>query len=586
MIRCLFLFCFCFGISLLNAQKNTNRYPKGYFRWPLNLAPEIVANMGELRSNHWHMGLDIRTAQKVNQRVYAAAEGYIAYAGIRPFSFGRFIIINHPNGLSTLYGHLNDFAPELEAYVTEQQYKKESWAVELTIPKEKFPVSKGSFIAFSGTTGGSQGPHVHFEIRDTRSGECLNPLLFGMPLADKVKPTMVKLALYDRDKSVFKQSPQLFALRNTESGYIIPKIPVLKTGNQKLSFGLQAYDRISGSNNQDGIYSARLLLDGRLQVEFIIDSIDYDETRYMNAHIDFKHRANGGAFLQHLARLPGDNGNVYRPAAGDGLIVLPDTVVHSVRIEIEDAYGNESALSFLLQYDGSEVSKGTPPLTGAVFLPGHVNVLEKPDFEAFIPENCLYDAVQSFYYRSNATVLNSVSALHQLNDESFPLHDNISIRIKPDKEIPIGQKDKLVIRRTWRNNTNNRLAEWQGDWLSAEFDDFGYFQAYADIEAPFINELGRGDTINLSPARSIVFRPTDNSGIKSFRAELDGQWLRFTNDKGRSWIYVFDKRCPYGVHELKVTVEDIAGNSTTKTWWFKKYPYTPPKKKAPVKRKR
>ncbi|HET9430542.1 MAG TPA: M23 family metallopeptidase, partial [Chitinophagaceae bacterium] len=144
------------------SQSTRNQIVKGYFRNPVGLPMEIVANMGELRPNHWHMGLDIRTNQKVNQAVYAAAEGYIAFVGIRPLSFGRFIIINHPNGLSTLYAHLNSFFPELEAYVTGQQYLKESWAIELDIPRTKFPVTRGQFISYSGTTGGSQGPHLHF----------------------------------------------------------------------------------------------------------------------------------------------------------------------------------------------------------------------------------------------------------------------------------------------------------------------------------------------------------------------------------------------------------------------------------------
>jgi murein DD-endopeptidase MepM/ murein hydrolase activator NlpD len=144
-------------------------YPQNYFRNPLNIPMELVANFGELRANHWHMGLDIRTQQKQNLPVHAAAEGYITRVKIEPGGFGRAIYINHPNGYTTLYAHLNNFFPALEQYVKAEQYKLESWQVELEIAPNLFPINKGSFIAYSGNTGGSQGPHVHFEIRETKT---------------------------------------------------------------------------------------------------------------------------------------------------------------------------------------------------------------------------------------------------------------------------------------------------------------------------------------------------------------------------------------------------------------------------------
>lgn len=548
------------------------------------------------------MGLDIRTNAKENQPIYAAAEGYVASIGVRPGSFGRFIIINHPNGLSTLYAHLNDFYPELEKYVTEQQYKKESWAVELKFSKEQFPVSKGQFISFSGNTGGSQGPHLHFEIFDTKTERRLNPLLFGFPLTDNVRPSFVRLAMYDRSKSIYHQSPKLFPVKNTDSGYIIPKIPVIKTGLNRISFAIQAYDKMSNGGSEEGIYSARLVFDEQAQTEFILDSIDYYETAYINAHTDFKYKKAGGSWLQHVSKMPGDQSCIFKDLKTDGVIQFSDTNRHKVRIEIKDVYNNIAILNFVVQYDDSLAAPAAPGYTGPLFVPNRTNEVRKPDFETLLPANAVYDTSLQLYRRTTAVSAYAVSASHGIGEVSVPLHDDITIRIKPDKQIPAAWDNKLLMVRN-QAGTSIRKPEREGDWLTARFSDFGTFQVYADMLPPQLNELGKADTVNLSPATRIVFTPTDNFGVKSFRAELYScpqdtsgflcsgdsvlpyQWLRFTNDKGRNWVYQFDEKCPYGVHRLKVTVEDLVGNKTTKEWWFKRYPYTPPpKKKKAVKK--
>lgn len=580
----------------IHAQQENNKYPQGYFRWPLDLRPEIVANFGELRTDHWHLGLDIRTAQKENQPVYAAAEGYIAKISIEPFGFGRAIYINHPNGLTTLYAHLNDFNPALEQYVTDQQYDQQTWAIELLFTPQQFPVSRGSFIAYSGNTGNSQGPHVHFEIRDTKTDKCLNPLLFGLPLPDSVPPTLVKLAIHDRNFSGYKQKQQIFDLKKTDSVYIIPKMPVVKTGWKKINFAIQAYDRMSGSANRDGIYCAKLFFDEKLVIGFELDSLSYAMAEYMKAHINFRHKYNGGPYLQQFTQLPGDKGTVYKQYSGDGAIYLSDTNIHTVSIAIKDAYNNSSSLNFSIQYDASP----DQPMPSPLFSPGNVNVLKKPGFEVYLPDNCLYDTIPVLYYTSNKQSPGSVSAIHSLNDPSIPVHGSFTVRIKPTEELPAKWHDKVILQREYGNKKTIRKAGVQKGWLVADFGDFGNFQAFLDLEPPTINEPGKparlprgsqsltetggSDTINLSTAANIIFRPSDNFTVKSFRAQLDGQWLRFTNDKGRYYIYTFDERCPDGVHELKVWAEDIVGNTTIKTWWFKKYPYTPPPKKKTIKK--
>ena len=611
MIRtCLLFFLFAIGLKIIAQPVDTGKLPRNYFRNPLNIPMQLSANFGELRPNHWHMGLDIRTNAKENLPIYAAAEGYIAKVGIRPQSFGRFIIINHPNGLSTLYGHLNDFYPELEKYVTEQQYKQESWAVELNFSSNQFPVTQGAFIAYSGNTGGSKGPHLHFEIIDTKSDKRLNPLLFNFPLLDNLPPVLVRLAMYDRSKSVYAQTPVFFSLKNTDSGYIIPKLPAIKTGLEKIGFAIQAYDRMSGGGSNNGIFSAKLYLDDEPQVGFVLDSIDYDETAYINSHIDYRYDHNGGAYFQQLTPLPGDHCPVYKKIKGDGVINLSDTIAHLISIDVKDPQGNTSQLNFSIQHDDSLVKASLYPNTTLKFAPNTKNVIDKEDFKMQLPEKSLYDTVPVLYYRNTPSSYTVVTATYMVNDASYPVQEDFSVSIKPYKTIPGEWKDKLLMQRTGKGSTI-RKVQLQNGWFTAAFGDFGTFQVVADLTAPQINELGKparpgggGDTINLSAASRIVFTPTDNFGIvKKFRAELytcsmdtsgalclpdslaKGSWLLFTNDKSRNWIYTFDERCPYGVHRLTVTATDLVGNISTKSWWFKRYPYTaPPPKKKGVKK--
>jgi len=565
------------SLSSKSQSNHNNKYPQGYFANPLNIPMSLSANFGELRPNHWHMGLDIRTDQKENLPVFASADGYVAHIGIRPQSFGKFIIINHPNGYSTLYAHLNEFYPALEKYVREKQTEKESWAIEIDFTEKDFKLKKGNEIAKSGNTGGSQGPHLHFEIRETKTGRSLNPLLFGMPLQDDVAPTLLKLAMYDRSISTYDQTPKIFPLKKTDSGYVILKMPLLKTAFKRLSFAIQAVDKFTGSQNGNGIYTARIFKDEEPIAEFVLDEIDYSETEYVNAQIDYRYYKAGKGYFQHISPLPGKEERVYHIYNGDGLIHLDDTLQHTITIQVGDANENFSTTSFRIQFTNS-ISIDKSDRKPNNFIPGNVNVVEKKDFEAFLPEKCIYDTIQSVYNSTNSTLPNAVSALHQLNDNSYPVHEEMTIRIKPTIQVKKEWRDKIVIQRNGGNAVLKPI--WQGEWLSAKTGAFGSFIALVDLNPPQLNNIGKGDTVNLSPASRIVFTPTDNSGIKSFRAELDGKWLMFTNDKGRSWIYKFDEQCPFGVHELKVRVEDIVGNVTEKTWWFKKYPYTPPKKKV------
>lgn len=544
----------------------TQNYSKGYFTWPVMATKALAANFGELRPNHYHMGLDCKTDKKENMPVIAAADGYIAKVKIEPYGFGRCIYINHPNGLTTLYAHLNDFYPALENYIKEQQYLLQSWKIFPDIPRGLFPVKKGQFIAYSGNTGGSQGPHVHFEIRDTETDKVLNPLLFGFGIKDNIAPDVLRIAVYDRSVSTYEQTPKFFPLKKLNGVYVTtPSLLTLYTG--KVSFGITAFDRYTGSANKNGIYEAVLYDNDNAVVGFRLDSISYDETRYLNAHIDFRFRGGGGSFVQHLSRLPGYPPGVYKEAGGDGVININDGELHRIMIEVKDTDGNKSVVKFAIQGAKGSIEKTIAGdshfFDTAAFHPGYVNIFENNSVRFYMGQNQLYDSIR---FRYKEIIPARGYPVYQLHNGNIPVHAMFSVQIK---NTTASHPGKMVMHHWWNGRNNYARAVNNNGWYTAGFRAFGNFQLMEDTSSPVITPVGFRDGMSVAKLNRLAFVIKDDTEeLKNFSAELDGKWLRFSNDKGRTFIYKFDEHCGPGEHVLKISVEDVAGNRTEKRYNF------------------
>lgn len=603
-------------------------YPRNYFRDPLAIPMSLAANFGELRPEHYHMGLDIRTQHRENLPVFAAADGFVARVSVAPFGFGQAIYIQHPNGYTTVYGHLNHFFPALAEYIHKEQYRRKSWQVYLELPPSLFPVHKGDIIAYSGNTGGSQGPHLHFEIRRTAGDVNCNPLLFGLPVPDNTTPTIQRLAWYDRSKSVYEQSPHLLAVRPEKdnlhdnihgSGKFTINGSLLSVPVSHVSFALEAFDTQSGSANPNGIFEADLFMDERPVIGFQMDRISYDNTRNINAHIDYKTRLTGGPFLQQLFFLQGyplpSVYSVLNPATGraadpaaliaagthpsDGVLDIGDGRTHTIKIEVRDTYGNTSQLQFQIKYNAvastdetvaspaeqtpfADTSKTFPAKR---FYPGMVDGLEGPGCSFFLGEKSLYDSVTigtivAGYPGSGKTLPGGISNTYAIGQPSIPILAPLLVRMQYPHTLhtdsvagsglttPADVSHVVMVCFNGADRDVQR-PEWHEGWASAHFRQFGDFQLVDDRTAPVITPLQPLEGASLAKASRIAFTVKDDLGaLRDFTAELDGSWLCFTNDKAKAYIYLFDEHCPPGRHTLKVTVSDVAGNKTIKEYHF------------------
>lgn len=551
------------------AQNGNAIIQKNYFRDPLSIPIQLSANFGELRPNHFHMGFDIRTQARENLPVHAAASGYISRVKVEKYGFGNAIYITHPNGFTTLYAHLNTFKKEVQAFILQKQYEQQSWEVDVEIPPGIFPVTKGDFIAYSGNTGASAGPHVHFEIRNTATGKNYNPGLFGFDIPDTKKPVIHALYIYDRRYSTYFQNAIAVPLSGNNGDYIA-KEKIIEMHSPLVSFAINATDKSSNSPFNHGIYSGEVWMDGQSIFAFKLDSISYDETRYVNACIDYSEYARHKKYRQFLFSLPGNELNIYAPTNTQGLVILNDTNLHDIKIEAKDIDGNTSALNFKIQFSGISNYNFSYPANAKPFLPGQENSVQGNSFKANFTANAFYEAFPFVYIETPDNTANSASNTISLGDYFIPVHDYYEILIQSTLAENDPLRNNVIVEVMNGRKKIFQKGTWQGNWMKGNFRDLGKIRLMIDTVPPELFKVGWENGQTFTGNKTLNFRASDKgSDIQSFSALLDGKWLLFSNRNGL-FTYNFDEHCTTGNHELKVTVTDIAGNETTQQFSFKK----------------
>lgn len=552
------------SIPLLAQNFPTPNYPTDYFSKPVHIPLSLSGNYGELRPGHFHEGLDIRTRGVIGYRVYAAADGYISRIKRHSTGFGNVIYITHPNGYTTVYAHLHSFIPEVEAYVKQKQYEKESWAVDLFPTPDKFPVTRGQKIALSGMTGSAGGPHVHFEIRNTQSEHPLNGQLFRFPIQDNIPPRVYRLAIYDRTQSIYEQSPKIVKLYARGSHYGTSPYTIT-TPLDKIGLGIQTLDKENGTHFSYGIYRSALFVDNSPQIGFQLDDIGYEETRYVDAHYDYKTYKEKHQRYQLLFDLPGNRLPIYHNFKGNGSIDLTDGKTHAIKITVTDADGNTSKILFNIRKNGAK--KPNDPTCNHWLKANENSQITLKNTAIQLNKTSLYDDVCLDYRDITTQKAGYYSNLQQIHHPYVPVYDDFTLKIKPNQPIPKSLESKLVLVRTENGHREEVTpAQLKQGWVVANVRAFGTYSVQVDTEEPTLSPFDFHNGSSITGARDIRIKINDNkSGIASYRAELDGKWIMFSK-KGNLLKYELDEHFPPGSHTLTLTATDYVGNTTTKSY--------------------
>lgn len=557
----------CILLSKTTTAQNSDQQgvSRDYFRFPLDIPMSLAANFGECRTDHFHMGLDIRTNQKENYPVYAAAEGYVFRVYINKNGFGRAIYIKHPNGYTTVYAHLNNFYPALQKYVEEKQYAEQQWEQDFTLTPHQFTVYKSQFIAHSGNTGSSEGPHLHFEIRDSKTDENINPIWF-IHVPDDIQPTISSLVWYDRDKSTYEQKPSFIPLKKTIEGFTsIDSVVEMAASN--ISFGIIASDKSNTSSFNYGIYEATMQADLDTISHFQLNRISYSNSRYINGCIDYSYKTYTKKYIQYLFPLPGNHLPYFTTLKNKGIINVGDDSIHSIAITVADFNGNNTTIH--LNIKRKQPADVSYPLRNTLKLePNTIGMLKKNDIQIIFPEKALYDTLYLSFNRKINNNVNAASPLFSIGTNAVPLHTDITINIKPNRNLNSIEKNKTVVQYLSGKIKKALKPNWIKDWAEVKYNNLGNFQLIIDTVPPTIHITGIQDSSNISTTKKIMVKANDAEGeVQYFNAILDSKWLLFYK-KGDYFVYDIDEHCTAGLHTLNCSIEDIAGNVSAKTISF------------------
>jgi hypothetical protein len=515
------------------------------FKPPLDFSLSVSGNFGEIRADHFHSGIDIRTQGATGKKVYAAASGYISRIKIESGGYGKTLYITHPNGLMTVYGHLDHFIPEIEKYVREKQYQEKTHAINLFPLKSEFPVAEGQHIAYSGNTGYSFGPHLHFEVRDAATQNIRNVLLYKFDIRDEVPPKIFSVCIYPSTKNSFVNNSQekLIIPVTYENGKYKIKNGQNLLVNGNIGFGVEAYDYLDGKASRCGIYIIELYVDSSKVFSWRMDEFSFSESRYINSFIDYEEKQKTGRNIQKAFIDPNNRLSVYDRSLNNGIVGFSDEKSHLISVILKDAYLNTSRLDFTVTGQTmSNIINIDSKKDFIQYMPCSVlNTFEREDIKLVIPRGALYTDLE-FKYSKSKNDGELFSIIHSIHNIYTPLHIACELQIRADS-LPEALQDKAVLIRIDKYGKMECAGgEWANGFVKGNITEFGNYAVSVDTTPPSIKPINFRGIPDMRDKNSMLFRVKDNlSGIMSYEGYIDGEWALFEYDAKNDLVfYKFD----------------------------------------------
>jgi hypothetical protein len=525
---------------------------------PLDIPLYLSGNFGELRSNHFHSGIDFKTQATTGLPVYTVDDGFVSRISVSPHGYGNALYIDHPGGKTSVYAHLERFAPQIEALVRDSQYHRESFSVNLFLSPQHFPLKKGDRIAWSGNSGGSGGPHLHFELRNTQTGKVIDPLpRFKNRIKDSAPPEIRELMVFPQDarggSANGNTQNQVLKLISDKSGRKSLAQPLVAWG--PIGIGIKAYDRMNETSNTYGVNEIILKVDSNEVYHSFFDSFSFGDTRYLNSYIDYAEWTERNSFFMKSFTEPGNRLGMNR-ARSNGIISIDQEKSYHLEYILKDVYGNTTTFRF--DITGQPTFPAREELQGVWFPYNRDNAFSDKGVELHIPIRNLYTDLD---LQIQAIPWHTPFAPLYIVGDRIPLHGYCPLTLDiVNDSYP--DKSKYGIVSYQQDKPNWIGGKYKNGKISAQIRELGQFSIDIDTVPPSITPL---NPAKWETNRRIAFKISDeSSGIQSCRGTLDGQYALFEYDaKNNLLYYVFDpKRTKREPQTLLLTVTDSAGNRT------------------------